>query len=326
MQAHRSAPREARPASSLPAPFTAALARWTSLGDDRRAWLLGWCLAGLAWLLIVGAAEPFGRFIGSGQDARSYWSATLAAPYANSSWTTPGAYVYSPAFLQLVEPLARLPWREFMAAWTGILIFAVAWLCGRQFLALGIVVAGMELAGGNISLLMAVAIVLGFRWPSLWSFVLLTKVTPGIGLLWFAVRREWRHLALALLTTIGIVLVSGVAMPGAWTTWLEVLARNVGRDGTWASVPVPLVVRLPIAVVLVAWGARSNRPWVVPVAAMLALPALWYGSLSMLLALIPLRHGLPAAMPRVPPDLVPQAIARLRNSRAYRRALAADGR
>ena len=43
-----------------------------------------------------------------------------------------------------------------------------------------------------------VAIVLGFRWPFTWAFVLLTKVTPGVGLLWFAVRREWRSLAIAL--------------------------------------------------------------------------------------------------------------------------------
>ena len=37
------------------------------------------------------------------------------------------------------------------------------------------------------------------------------------------------------------------------------------------------------------WGARSNRRWTVPVAGMLALPALWYGGLTMLLAVIALR-------------------------------------
>ena len=56
---------------------------------------------------------------------------------------------------------------------------------------------------GNVHLLLALAIVLGFRWPAAWAFVLLTKITPGIGLLWFAVRREWRSLAIALGATAG---------------------------------------------------------------------------------------------------------------------------
>ena len=55
--------------------------------------------------------------------------------------------------------------------------------------------------------------------------------------------------------------------------------------------PIPLLVRLPIAVALVVWGARTDRRWTVPVASMLALPALWYGGISMLLAVIPLIGG-----------------------------------
>ena len=43
-----------------------------------------------------------------------------------------------------------------------------------------------------------------------------------------------------------------------------------------------------MAVALVVWGARTDRRWTVPVASMLALPALWYGGISMLLAVIPL--------------------------------------
>jgi len=43
--------------------------------------------------------------------------------------------------------------------------------------------------------LLAVAIAVGFRYPAAWALVLITKVTPGIGLVWFAVRREWCPLA-----------------------------------------------------------------------------------------------------------------------------------
>jgi hypothetical protein len=48
------------------------------------------------------------------------------------------------------------------------------------------------------------------------------------------------------------------------------------------------VVRAPIGLLLIAWGAPRNQRWTVPVGAMLALPALWYGSLSIVLAVIPL--------------------------------------
>ena len=253
---------------------------------------VGIAVAIAAWLLIVVFSDPWGRLWGTGQDARCYWQATLANPYLHSDWNDPIAYVYSPAFLQLVTPLTALPWQAFMAVWTALLLAAVRFLTGPRLLAAGLLFpfAAMEVAGGNVSLLLAAAIVLGFRWPAVWSIVLLTKITPGIGLLWFAVRREWRSLAIALGSTAAIGLVSFVLLPDQWRAWIDVVIRNVaaGKSGTWASVPIPLWIRLPFAVALVVWGARTDRRWSVPVAAMLALPALWYGGLSMLLAVIPL--------------------------------------
>lgn len=278
----RRAPRP--PAPRLAAPRLPALERLETRP------FVGVVVAVVAWLAIVALSEPFGRLWGTGQDARCYWLPSLADPYRNSSWTDPIAYVYSPAFLQLLSPLKVLPWQAFIGVWTAILLLIVWALTGPRLFALGIGVAAMELAGGNISLLLTVAIVAGFRWPATWALVLLTKVTPGVGLLWFALRREWRSLAIATAATAGVILVSSALMPGAWAEWLDVLARNAGRDGTWAAVPIPLWARLPVAVAVVAWGARTDRRWTVPVAAMLALPALWYGSLSMLLAVIALRR------------------------------------
>jgi Glycosyltransferase family 87 len=264
---------------------------------------LGIAVAVVGWALIVVFSDPWGRLWGTGQDARCYWQATLADPYLHSDWNDPIAYVYSPAFLQLVSPLTALPWQAFVAAWTAILLAAVRFLTGPRLLAAGLLFpfTAMEVAGGNVSLLLAAAIVLGFRWPWTWSLVLLTKITPGIGLLWFAVRREWRSLGIALGVTAAIVAVSFVTLPDQWREWVDVVQRNVaaGKSGTWASLPVPLLVRLPIAVVLVVWGARTDRPWTVPVASMLALPAVWYGGLSMLLAVIPLTRHAPAETPRV---------------------------
>lgn len=260
-----------------------------------RAWrnrheIVGLTLVAAIWAAIVVFSEPFGRLWGTGQDAYCYWFPSLDDPYARSDWTDPIAYVYSPAFLQFLQPIRILPWQLYMAVWTAILIGAVYVFTGRKWLAIGVVLGLMEIAGGNIHLLLAAAMVLGFRWPATWALVLLTKITPGIGLLWFVVRGEWRQLSIALGATALIVAVSFATMPDAWFQWVGVLTRIAGRDGTWAAVPIPFLVRLPFAVALVVWGARTNRRWTVPVAGMLALPALWYGGLAMLLAVIPLRE------------------------------------
>jgi Glycosyltransferase family 87 len=242
-----------------------------------------------SWAGIVYFAEPWGRLAGSGMDAICYWLPTLSNPYLNSNWNDQIAYPYSPAFLQLLEPIRVLPWQVFMAVWAAILMAAMTYLTGPRLILLGLAFFGlMEIWGGNIELLVALAIVLGFRWPAAWSFVLLTKITPGIGLLWFAVRREWRSLTIAAAATAAVVAGSFVLMPDAWRAWPQVLASNVGKNGTWAAVPVPFAVRLPFAVALVVWGARTDHRWTVPVSAMLALPALWYGGLSIMLATLPL--------------------------------------
>jgi len=54
----------------------------------------------------------------AGQDAFAYWQAThTATPYGADagSW---GAYLYSPAFLQILSPILALPWPIFFGIWT----------------------------------------------------------------------------------------------------------------------------------------------------------------------------------------------------------------
>ena len=252
--------------------------------------VLGIAALVVAWLSIVYFAEPWSASrLPSGMDARCYWAPTLSDPYLHSNWGDQIAYTYSPVFLQLLEPIRVLPWQVFMGIWAAILMAAMTYLTGPRLILLGLAAFGlMEIWGGNIEILVALAIVLGFRWPAAWSFVVLTKISPGVGLLWFAVRREWRSLAIAAAATVAVVAVSYLLMPDAWQTWPKVLSNNLGKGGTWAAVPVPFLVRLPFAVVLVVWGARTNHRWTVPVSAMLALPALWYGGLSIAIATLPL--------------------------------------
>jgi hypothetical protein len=289
----------------------------------RRPGARGWIAAGIATsaaaiVLVLVFSGSAGGDWPTGREALCYWTPSLADPYALSDWTSPLAYVYSPAFLQALAPLKALPWLGFLAAWTAILLVAVRYLAGPRLYVVAVLLAGVEIAGGNVHLLLAAAIVLGMRWPAAWALVLLTKVTPGIGLLWFAARGEWRRLGIALGATAGIVAVSFAVDPAAWRDWLGVLVASADKTtGTWSAIQVPLLWRLPVAVVVVVWGARTDRPWTVPLAAMIALPAVWFGSLSMLLAIIPLRHVAP---PAAPGDREPGIAAR-RRVRRLRAAL-----
>src|SRR6185369_17822292 len=126
-----------------------------------------------------------------------------------------------------------------------------------------------------VNLLIAAAIALGFRYPATWAWVLLTKVTPGVGLVWFVVRREWRSLAIALGVTAGLVAVSLAIDFPLWREWLERdLLASLRQPPDQPQIAIPLLVRLPLAVAIVAWGAATDRRWTVPLAATLALPVM----------------------------------------------------
>jgi hypothetical protein len=212
-------------------------------------------------------------------------------PYAHA-WGDYGAFVYGPPIAQAFAMLGALPWPVFLLGWTGLLLGVYAWMTRRYAVVLlGLVPAViLELLNGNIHLLLAAAIALGFRYPWTWSFVLLTKVTPGVGLLWFAVRREWRSLVIALGATALVAGISFILAPGMWRDWVDLLIAESGQPMSPKAVPIPLTVRLPVAVLVVVWGARTDRPWTVAVAAWLAIPAMWWYSSVMLLAIIPIRR------------------------------------
>jgi hypothetical protein len=224
-----------------------------------------------------------------GFDARAYWGFPRPDPYVSGEAVNGvGVYRYSPVFLPLLAALSQLPWWQFLWLWTALLAGTAWWLGGRwPFLVFAFPPVALELYHGNIHLLLAAAIVLGFRYPAAWAFVLLTKVTPGIGLLWFAVRREWRALATALAVTGALVAVSVVAAPGLWRDWIDSLVSSSASQGP-NHVAIPLLMRLPVAALVVAWGALTDRRWTVPVAATLALPTIWFHGLALLVAVVPL--------------------------------------
>jgi hypothetical protein len=208
-----------------------------------------------------------------------------------------GSFRYGPPIAFLFGPLGALPWWLFLWLWQAVMLATIAWLGGRWWLVLlALPVVALELYHGNVHLLIAAAVALGFRHPWAWSFVILSKITPGIGVLWFAFRREWRSLAIALGATAVIAAVTAVVAPHYWTEWIDSIVSNIDEPQHY-SVPPPAPIRLPLAVLLVAWGARTDRPWTVPVAATLALPIIWPHGLTVALAAIPfVRRGDRAAL------------------------------
>jgi Glycosyltransferase family 87 len=246
---------------------------------------------------------------GEAYDARAYWEAARGDPYARPVLGAPVAYYYSPAFLQVFAPLLALSFPAFLAAWyliNGAALVAVA----RSWLPLALLTGfvALEVLRGNIETLMALAIVAGFRWPAAWAFILLTKVTPGVGLLYFVGRRDWRSLGIAIGATLAIAAVSFALAPDLWAAWIASLVANAGVSIDWAYFPVPLMIRLPIAAVLALVGGWFGWRWMVPIASTLAMPALWPVNLTLLVAIFPLlgrRDGKaiePAGLPDPGPD------------------------
>jgi hypothetical protein len=248
----------------------------------------GWLATAFALTVVPSIAHSVGY------DAFSYWSIDFSDLYgrAMSSNFALGAFRYAPPIAFLFGPLGALPWWLFLWLWEAVMLALIAWLGGRWSLVLlALPPVALELYHGNVHLLIAAAIVLGLRYPAAWSFVLLTKVTPGVGLLWFAVRREWRALAIALGATAIIAAATFVIAPNYWREWIDSLVSNL-NEPQWFSVPPPAPIRLPIAVLVVIWGARTDRPWTVAVAATLGLPIIWPHGLVVLAAAIPfLRRG-----------------------------------
>jgi len=238
---------------------------------------------------LVGSGHFDTGSMGAGQDAHAYWRAARGQPYVFDAGDF-GAYLYSPAFLQILNPILNLRWDMFLTVWAGVLMATLLVLTGPVLFVFALPVAFFEIWGGNVHLLIALAIVVGFRWPGTWSFVLLTKVTPGIGLLWFAARREWRKLAIALGTTAVIVGVSLAIDPNLWRSWIELLVREASGTASQGHIPIPLLWRLPFAAALAIYAGRTDRKWLLPVVAFLAMPVLWWGSLSVLIGCVALER------------------------------------
>ena len=246
--------------------------------SQRRLRLLRFTLAALSaivltvvWVTWYGGGTPV--------DAWAFYYPTYGRPEY--------AYIWSPAFAQLTAPLRLLDFDAFTAVVRAaglISLFLMAPYGAWLFIMLPPVAA--EINAANINLVLIACVVLSLRLSSAWVLPLLTKPSMGVGMLWYAARLEWRKLAVALGVTGVIVGVSFVLDPAAWWAWLDALEHHGDVPG-WPF-PWPVWPRLPIAAAIVVWGARTNRPWTVALAAIIGMPRLYFMSIAMLVGLLPL--------------------------------------
>jgi hypothetical protein len=216
-------------------------------------------------------------------DGLAYWGVDTTAPYDTASVGLTGSFLYTPVAALVFGAIGHLPQAVFVALWAVLIVALAVWLgwpWPRAWLIL-LAPLGRELEIGQFNVVVTAAIVLGFGRPWLWAIPILTKVTPGVGLLWFAVRREWRSLAIALGVTAALAAASFGLKPDWWSDWVGLISRDQGNSAhqlPW--------LRYAIAAGVVAWGAWTDRPWTVPLGAFLALPVIYPDSFTFLLGCV----------------------------------------
>jgi hypothetical protein len=266
-----------------------ALARLLEWRRWERPLEFGSLVAAVLGTLIIAANSH-----GFGVDMGGIWRIDPFHPYRIGDYGAPSAFFYSPVFALIAAPFGVLPWPVFRFAVLVFDLLALRWLLGRWAgYALLIPAVMNDLIGVNVDLPLTAAVVISFQRPALWAAVLLTKVTPVVGALWFVARREWRAVAEVIGVTLALGALSVAIAPDAWVAWITLLVDNVSRDPGPVAFPIPLWIRLPIAAVLAIVAGWTNRPWLIPIAAFLGIAVIWRPHFTILL-------GVPAMWMRSP--------------------------
>jgi len=245
------------------------------------------------WFLAIGFAALYWWYLtttgGNAVDAHAYWAADPNNLYGSPADPVEhGSYLYSPAF-ELVMGWGRLlPFEVFAAVWRALLLVVLVWLAGPLTMpVLLFFPVASEVNAGNIQLLLAASVVAGFRNAGTWAFPLLTKFTCGIGLLWFAIRREWRHLAIALGATAAVVAVTFALWPDRWIGYVTFVTQGAPNLPAVPPFYWPLAIRLPLALVAVVIAAVRGWRWLLVVGTVIALPIFYIPSIAMFTGVLP---------------------------------------
>ena len=208
----------------------------------------------------------------------------------------PFAYHYPPPLAQVLAPITVvLPAVWYAMVFRALLLLSVWHLAGRTMLRMLALLAFLPLAVSlrveNVEIFMALAIVLGLgRWPWLFTLTALLKVSPGLGLVYLALRRRWRDLGVAAVVGGVIVGVSYGLAPQLWPAWIEAITGRADIIGN-SLLPVPYSIRaalgLAIAIVAGLIGRRIGELLLV-VAVTIANPGLSLQGFAVLVAALPI--------------------------------------
>lgn len=257
----------------------------------------GWDRFGLVAMTVVGVIVGLAQVLGAAPlpgDAAVYWT---VAPGRYEV----GVYGYPPLLIQLLQPLrATNLWWLYVILWTTLCCASLGYVLGRWApLALALafwpaprgtiadlwVGPSAAVMIGNVTMPMVAAMVAGMRRPGWWAVPLLTKMTAGVGVLWFAFRGEWRRLAVGIGLAGAIAAASFLVAPGWWVAFAQFAAANLGANQNGPEiVGPPLAVRLLAGVALVAIAARLDQPRLVPIACAVSVVGLYglgtFGSIA----------------------------------------------
>lgn len=269
----------------------------TQVVAGRPLWQLALAAVGASLLLVVALARW-----GEPSDEHAYWLAARrlldGVPLYDPTATivTPFAYLYPPPVAQLLVPVAAVvPSWLFSAGWTALMGVAVWWLAGRDVIRglalLAFPPVAVEFWFRNVHLFLAVLLVLGLRrWEGWYAVGAAIKVSPGLGIVYDALRGRWGSAAIAAGIGLVMLVISVVLAPVAWADYLGFVATvDPLQQSSFVAIPFP--IRAIVGLVVVVVASRLERRWGDPlfiVAVTLALPSLWFTGLSLLVAIVPI--------------------------------------
>jgi hypothetical protein len=184
-----------------------------------------------------------------------FYAPPWAVIFASVSWLPVELWYFGIVTLEIVAV------RYLAGSW-----IRVGWFCWWPFVA-------FELPSGNFNLIMAASILAAIRGEPRPAVVMaLAKLAPALSLR----PRDWRNVLYALV----ICAVITVPWLRLWPHWVEHMISALSWPTLGPQVPIMLPVRL-----LAAGGLLVLRkPWATALAAVVATPAFYYGSLVLLLA------------------------------------------
>ena len=210
-----------------------------------------------------------------------------------------GLFFYGPPWAPVFALFAALPYGLLHVAIIALDFVALWVIAGRSWVRAGLLLwiplVISEMASGQLNILCAGAIVEAQR-GRVWPLAVLSwaKLWPALAL----PPRKWKPFLIAVVA-FGLI---ALPWPYLFPDWIDALLGNI-REPAAPLVPVPFLLRLPVALVLVA----IQRPWTRALGAMLASPNLYWGQLVVVIAPIALWIQERSERRREPPATEPAA-------------------